>query len=208
MLKVSSINKAIIAVALVEVAVDVRIALRLPGTYLDTRQVWVVKVNHQEEITGISVVRGVVVLMNLNTISVLANPHFLHVVIGKADVDELVALETTFYVADIFLLAVARVFHHLVVEVSFVFCCLLGFFDHMPHNDDGIVIEDALDIVGTLQGEGCLIILKEGGNDHADAIVPATGLTVEDVNTGGFVETKGDRLYELVGGQPCRDQRR
>ena len=151
MLKVSSINKAIIAVALVEVAVDVRIALRLPGTYLDTRQVWVVKVNHQEEITGISVVRGVVVLMNLNTISVLANPHFLHVVIGKADVDELVALETTFYVADIFLLAVARVFHHLVVEVFFVFCCLLGFFDDMAHNDDGIVIEDALDIVGTLQ---------------------------------------------------------
>ena len=69
----------------------------------------------------------------------------------------------------------------------------------MPHNDDGIVIEDALDIVGTLQREGCLIVFKEGGDDHTDAVVPATGLTVEDVIAGGFVETKGDGLDELVG---------
>ena len=93
--------------------------------------------------------------------------------------------------------------HNLIVEILLILCCLLGLADDMTHDDDGIVVEDALDIVGTLQGEGSLVVLEEGGYHHADAVVPAPGLTVEDVIARCLVETEGNRLYQatLVEGE-------
>ena len=205
-LEVSAVDEAVVTVALVEVAVDVGIALGLPGAYLDTGQIRVVEVYHQEEIARVGIRRGVIVLVDLDAIGVGSHPHLLHIVIREADVDELIALEAALHVADVFLLAETRVLHHLVVEILLVLCIALGLADDVTHDDDGIVVEDALDIVGTLQGEGSLVVLEEGGYHHADAVVPAPGLTVEDVIARCLVETEGNRLYQatLVEGEGAR----
>ena len=156
MLKVASIDEAIVTVTLVEVTVDVGVALGLPGAYLDTRQVGVVEIDHQEEVASVGIRRGVVVLMDMDAVGILADTHFLHIVVGEADVDKLVALKATLHILDILLLAVTGVLHDLIVEILLILCCLLGFADDMAHDDDGIVVEDTLDIVGTLQSEAVL----------------------------------------------------
>ena len=68
----------------------------------------------------------------------------------------------------------------------------------MSHDDDGIIVKDTLDIVETLQGEGSLVVLQEGGNDHTYTIVPGCSVTVEDVITGSFVQSESQRLNLII----------
>ena len=171
----------------------------MPCAHLDTRLVDIIKVDHQEEIAGIGIARAIVILVDLYAIGIGTNAHLLYIVIGKADVDELVALKAALNIADILLLAKAGVLNHLIVEVLAVLGTLLGLLNDMTHDDDSIVVEDALDIVGTLKSEGSLVVLEEGGDDHTDRVGPSGSLAVEDIIACGLVETEGDRLNLLIG---------
>ena len=137
--------------------------------------------------------------MDLDAIGIGTNAHLLYVVIGKADVDELITLEAALNILDVLLLAKAGVLNHLVVEVLIVLGSLLGLLDDMTYDDDSVVVEDALDIVGTLKSEGSLVVLEEGGDDHADRVGPASSLAVEYIIACSLVETEGDRLNLLIG---------
>ena len=68
---------------------------------------------------------------------------------------------------------------------------------NVTHNDDSIVVEDALDIVQTLQGKSRLIVLEEGRNLHTNVLAPRR-FALEDIVAGRLVETESHRLNLLV----------
>ena len=90
-LEVSAIDQTIVSVALIKRTIDIRVAFWLPSSYLNTRLVDIVQVDHQEQVAGIRIARAIVILVDLDAIGIGTNAHLLYIVIGKADVDELVA---------------------------------------------------------------------------------------------------------------------
>ena len=75
------------------VGVEVGVTFGLPGTHLDAGLEDVVQVHEDKEVTRVTVAAGVVVLMNLDAVGVATHAHSGDLVVGEANVDELVALE-------------------------------------------------------------------------------------------------------------------
>ena len=84
---------AIVWVVLVQLAVYVGVAVRLPCAHEDCGLLGIVDIHQQEQITRVAVFARVVVLMNLDAIQFASRLRLQHLVVGETDVDELVAVE-------------------------------------------------------------------------------------------------------------------
>ena len=68
----------------------------------------------------------------------------------------------------------------------------------MTRDDGGIVVEHALQIVESLQGEGSLVVLQEGGYHHLGIVAPGTHTLVEDVGLRLAAQSECHAFYLLV----------
>ena len=108
----------------------------MPGTHLDDGVVGIVHVDHQEQIPRIAVGTRIVVLLDLDTVCLTTLARLDDVVVGKADVDILIALEAVLQVADVLLLRLPGELNHLIIHILSLFTAHLRTAAHLTSNDD------------------------------------------------------------------------
>ena len=133
-----------------QTVVDIGVALGLPCAHVDCGFLGIIDIHEEEEITRVAVTAGVVILMDLNSIEFATLPHLHDVVVGELDVDKLVAVEAHTEILDIVGLRHSVVFDVLVLDILAVLDVLLCLLHHIPRDNHRIVVEDALNIIETL----------------------------------------------------------
>lgn len=170
---------------------EVRVLFRLPGTHMNHRFLWIVQVYHQEQISRVTVAGREVILLDLNAVDFTSYARLTNLVISKSQIDKFRAAEDVLQLLHIFRLCLAGVLHSLFAHgLSLV---ADGVFQHRTGNDQGIVGENAVDVIVAFQSISCLVAFEEVDKYVAHSIVPRR--LIHDIVYGRFVEAEGETVY-------------